>query len=265
MTTVNNSTQIARDSGHWYLPQPDFTAKTFYEVPKKDGSGMRATDKRDARKVGAVCGVTTITKCWKNVMLQMWLENRALEFGYKSAAMPSIEAVKEAYEGEASKPAERGKDVHGIVERGLIKQEQSPEDAAIYGTFARGMEQTGIRLIGDFAERAFACPDYGCRLDALADSDSGLVVVDFKTLESALKKRKPYPTEMMQIAANTRLLNWHTQHTKIGSVTSGALIYMDPQGQIIGAPERFTVEEMAPWLKKFDALLACWKVLEDMA
>jgi len=59
-------------SAHWYKVSGSGEVTPFFEVPKKDGKGMKAVTIREAREVGALASVTSILKVLAKPGLEAW-------------------------------------------------------------------------------------------------------------------------------------------------------------------------------------------------
>lgn len=72
MTTVARPT--TRKDSHWYYSD----GRPCYELPKKDGSGMKTPTLADARKLLLLPSVTTILKILNKPELQNWIVEQAV-------------------------------------------------------------------------------------------------------------------------------------------------------------------------------------------
>jgi len=59
-------------SAHWYLCTESGAFRPCHEVPRKDGSGMRATTLADARKLGLLYSVTKVCDVVRRPALESW-------------------------------------------------------------------------------------------------------------------------------------------------------------------------------------------------
>ncbi len=120
MTTVANTRRDA-DSSHWYYTD----GRPCYELPKKDGSGMKVPTLADARKLNLVPSVTSILRILHKQALVDWLIEQACLAVLTSPRQDGEELDKFVYrvlhtervQDEESKAArDRGTEMHAGLE-----------------------------------------------------------------------------------------------------------------------------------------------------
>lgn len=109
------------DSSHWYYTD----GKPCYELPKKDGSGMKVPTLADARKLNLVPGVSTILKVLAKPELVNWLIEQAvlavltsprLEGEADDAFTTRVLKTEKQQGQEASKARDKGTEIHDALE-----------------------------------------------------------------------------------------------------------------------------------------------------
>jgi hypothetical protein len=190
---------VATEQGHWYCAK---TGEPRYTITGKNGK-ERNTTLADARKLGFVPSVTTITKMLPAPGLVKWKAAQVLLSAFTMPVQPGHDYAKwcEAVEVEAAQKAkdaaQRGTELHGDIERWL---QGAPHGsmAAIQNIYA-AMEPVGIDLHAGRSECSFAHEDgYGGKVDW----HSLAAVVDFKTKDKIEEgKRLAWDEHHCQLAA----------------------------------------------------------------
>jgi len=198
------TTPIAKESGHWYLPD----GTPYYTVERKDGKGERPTTIRDARKVNAAPSVTAITKQIVGPGLQYYFERQMFEATLRLKRTEGedddslFKRARAESKVHAQERAEEGHKLHGAIEqymRGEIVQHQRflPHIENIIQTASA----YGVSFSGGDAERSFYHPlGFGGKCDF--QDQTNPLVVDFKnkpTIDDG--KQYGYDEHVMQLAA----------------------------------------------------------------
>lgn len=239
---------FASEGGHWYLPD----GSAFYTCKGANGA-ERAVTLRDARKVNAVPGVTTIIRCAAAPALERW---KLGKLALAMATLPRlpgeaedafiVRAMEDARK-EAKDAADRGTVIHGVIERSY-RGETIEAEHAPWAQAARA----AIRLTcGEqrwLPERSVASPlGYGTKIDL----HSPEWVIDHKGKDAL----DPASVELwdehfMQLAAGRHAL-------RIPKAKCGILFFNrhEPQAMLREVPE----ESLAKGLRCFMALLDYWK------
>ena len=196
------------DAGHWYHAD---TGEPAYTIKKSDGTGIRNTTLRDARKLNLVPSVTTILGQITKPGLQVYLNQQIL---LSALTLPRNENEPESawlervlFDSKEAgrKAAERGNTIHAIIETYFADEVYIPE----YPKYVYETEQALDNELGLHkwvAEQSFASSlRYGgkCDLYAPADplTDFPGAIIDVKTKETDLDKVKPYDEWLYQLAA----------------------------------------------------------------
>jgi hypothetical protein len=193
------------EQGKWHhrvtLEEVTGVARTTV-TKNKDGSDnlSRKPTVRDARKFGFLPSVTSIIRdvYAPNRQLTKWVRDSIIKATIKTP-FPSIvdgkfdeaferyaEQVQEVADEYKNATADRGKELHGIINRFILGGEDKPDDpigrAIIEQTKAyfasRGViSYTGEQPIGR-ADRGFAGTP-----DIIAAKDGGIIIIDLKTTD----------------------------------------------------------------------------------
>lgn len=245
-----NTTQYASDSFHWYAQD----GSPCYEVPRADGKGTRPTTLRDAKKLGLVPSVTTITKLLAKRGLEVWLQRQVM---LSALTMPRRDGESDAAfcdrileEGkEAARiAAERGTALHTAIEKALQGNPQTEWDEHVQEVFSQ-LALIGIDVSCGTSERSFAHPDgYGGRIDLSSDT----FLLDFKSKER-IEDGKDYTYEehIIQLASYSH---------GIGSKPRRLLnVFVGVEDRRVLIHE-WSQKEAEIALKKFYLLLEYWKL-----
>jgi hypothetical protein len=187
---------VDSESGHWYAAD----GSPAYRIIGKNGT-ERNTRLTDARELGLVPSVTTISGLLAKPGLSNWLQQQVL---LAALTLPRAEGESEENwlqrvmsdaKSTGREAADRGTRLHGVLEdfyRG--KNYDFPEFVARVHTALE--THFGTNHIWE-AERSFASNGYGGKVDLI----SANIVVDFKSKEGDLSKVTPYHEQIMQLAA----------------------------------------------------------------
>ncbi len=182
--------EIASDSGHWYSAD----GSPAYTIKGKNGV-ERSTTLRDARKLGLLPSVSTITGMLPKPGLDAWKQRQVLLAALTSPAQADGEShddyiariMADAAE-QARVAREKGTAIHGAIERHLQGQRVEPEyqvfvDAALNKLLNHlSAYHDDLKFDVFEAEKSFACDlGYGGKVDL--HSRALNVVADFKTKE----------------------------------------------------------------------------------
>jgi len=204
-------TEVASDAGHWY--RKDGTP--CYEVPAKAAGKFKATTLREARIMGLVPSVTTVTKIKSAPGLANWKEDQVLE---SAATMPHTDkdgklltdvewkkAVKVEAKLKAQAAAERGTRLHTAIERHIQGKTVEPEFFAHVNKVEIELEKIGIDVKCGNVEKSFAHPlGYGGKVDLHGDG----WIIDFKSKQVIEDGKKlAWSDHEMQLAAYSQGLN----------------------------------------------------------
>jgi hypothetical protein len=190
-----------KDSSHWYKPN----GTACYEVPYKDPSkGMRKTTLADAKKLGLLPSVTTITKVLAAPSLIEWLRREAAIAVATTPRNPdeSLDDFVERClavdaEATADKAKQLGTDVHDGLESLFGGREYNPTLAGFIQP-AAAVVNAGGRVIS--TESILVGNGYAGKTDCITEGN-WITVWDFKTTGSKKLPVKSYPEHRIQLAA----------------------------------------------------------------
>lgn len=197
----------ASESGHWY----DRDGTPRYEVPRADGSGMRAATLADARKHGWYPGVTTILKCAAAPQLVDWMIDQAI---LAALTLPRTEGlshedlmrvIRADSQEQASKARKDGTDIHAAIQ-GHYEGKPPNEE---FWPFVKGVTETLMLHCGEqewIAEKPCAHPlGFGTK----ADLSCPAWILDFKGKDftkADVPKLKTWDDHALQLAATREAL-----------------------------------------------------------
>lgn len=193
----------ADESAHWYSE----SGAPVYEVPRKDGKGMRNATLRDARTMQLAPGQSAVRRMMSAPQLVDWRIGKAIE-----AAERLPRAIDEdipnwvsrvVYESGqiARDAAATGTDLHAQIERHFRGEESSVP--------AQRIQSYLQSVLGDFiplTEHSVVHRrlGYGTKIDLLAQTERGLWIIDFKSKdfdEQTAQDLDIYDDHPMQLAA----------------------------------------------------------------
>jgi hypothetical protein len=192
----------ASEGGHFYLPD----GTPYYTVVGANGR-ERPTTLRDARKVGAYVGCTTIIRCAAQPGLQNWIAEQLL---LASLTLPRLEGesekswldrVRKDAKEEGKGAADRGTIIHGALERSRKGQTVGMEFVPWIEAVSLEIEKhCGLQLWK--AEKSYAHKyGYGCKID-LHSADPNPWVIDYKGKDDDKKDDlELYDEHLEQLAA----------------------------------------------------------------
>jgi len=187
----------ASDSGHWYTQSGD----PAYTYTNSKGE-VKNTTLREARKLGLVPSVTTVTKVLASPGLQVWGQQQVL---LAALTLPRrdgesdesfIERVMEDSKEQTKSAALKGEEGHAALERAIKGESYDPywKEAVEASMAALSDRFPGVKWE---SEKSFASQlGFGGRVDLHGDG----IVVDFKSKES-VADAKPFDEHFMQGAA----------------------------------------------------------------
>lgn len=207
MTT--NARVHTEESSHWYTPD----GRPFFEIAKKDGSGMRAPTIADARKLGLLPSVTSILKVIDKPNLNEWKTEQAVlavlttprkkgeELGDFVHRVFHVEHIQDE---EARRAREVGVQIHDALEAAASGREWDKSLQAFVNPVMDWINATGKVV---WTEKVLVSRDYAGRGDMLLSNETmGMnLLTDFKTC-SKLPERDSYVEHRLQTSAYTAAL-----------------------------------------------------------
>lgn len=251
--------------GHWYTTE----GKPMYTMPKADGSGDRDTTLRDARKLGLLPSVTTITKMLAAPALEAWKMRQALEQAYNSPPIhpETLEDCQKFWMSKAEESGiarmEFGTKVHDTIELALSGKEWFNErvetpageihDLAKFVNPATELfTDNAWKIVG--LESVLVGQGYAGKTDAIYIGQDEYGIIDFKTTKDATKPFIP-ASYKMQIAM------YHVaEHGSIDDKAAGYNIFISTEKNI-GAVKavRYDAEELRKAWKAAQGLISAWQ------
>lgn len=204
---------IAPQSNHWYQVK-DGVVTPCYEIPRKDGKGIRAPKVDDARELGLWPSVTNVLGVLNKPGLEAWKQEQAILAALTLPRLPDepIDAfahrVAEDMSAQSEKARDKGTAVHAALENFLLTDwlEGEADIWALVRPTVEWLTHLAPKIHG--VETYISDPlGYAGRLDLLCQiPPHGLVVVDFKTQKvRRTTKDAPrpefYPEFPLQLAA----------------------------------------------------------------
>jgi len=214
------------------------------EVPKKSG-GTKAPTIREAIELGAVPSVTEVLNLIAKPFLFTWVEDKAFQFAWDSAATPiPYEDAKELYKSQSKAAMDKGSELHDKMSR--LEPDEFTQEAVAWVNERYKITEHEIQFSSD---------TYGGTIDLIGKNDDGSVdIIDFKFVMS---DRKPRDQELWQLAAYRA---W-VQETRSVRKCINLLISQD-DGHIISAHE-WTEEELNHGYFIFQSILAAWGAINN--
>lgn len=200
-------------SGHWYAQD----GTPAHEVQKKDGTGTRRTNVRDARKLGLLPSVTTILGILDRPQLNLWKMKTAIRAAsaLERAEGEELEAWVDRVVAKAGEPAaeaaDLGKRIHDAID---LACSGAAWDTATLGAYVApvlgwllGKLGNGGRIVAQEDVIVNTAYGYAGRVDLALEMPDGTVwVIDWKSrktraTESDAQAFAPYDANRLQLAA----------------------------------------------------------------
>ena len=220
--------EVNADGGHWYYPD----GRPCHTVERADGSGERNTTLRDARKLGLLPSVTTITKIVDNPGLSRWKQDRLVQACIDNPISPGEnpdsyrERIKQAAQRTMIDARVFGSKFHAAVETlantGYIKSEYEDIWEWVAG-YCQWVKDNDVRVLQAEVTCVNNRVGYAGQLDAVAKVRGVTTLIDYKS-QSVGEGKKPnfYDSWGWQLAAY-REANWPDRPIKIKQVISLAV------------------------------------------
>ena len=221
-----------KTTGHYYYP--DGTA--CYEVPYADPKkGMRSTTLADARKLGLLPSVTTITRALASPSLTEWLRREAalaVATTPRRPDEPLDDFVERCLAVDAESVADAAKElgsaIHDVIEKVLIGEE------SLDFVKLAGFAAPAIAAVHDLGrvvatEKILVGEEYAGKTDCIVENYDWLTVIDFKTTKAKALPKKPYPEHKLQLSGyaaalgNTGKKRIRTANIYISTVRPGEI------------------------------------------
>lgn len=240
---------------HWYSRAGE---PAYQQITQK--GGLRATDLRDARKLGLVPSVTTVLAVVAKPQLEKWKRDQVLmaaltlprQSGESEAEF--LRRVETDSQTQAKEAAEEGNRIHDAIEQ-YFKDGYPATGPYIAHVRATRVELT--RLFPDVvdwvSEKSFAATEgYGGKVDLHSPSTG--IVVDFKGKDGDFTDGKKLAYDQhWQLAAYQRGLRLRE------NVCANLFVSRTHPGKV--ASHVWSVADIAEGWQVFDASLRLWKAL----
>lgn len=259
MTTVARPT--SRQDSHWYYTD----GKPCYELPKKDGSGMKVPTLADAKKLHLLPSVTTILKTLAKPELQNWIVEQAVLAVLTSprnkdeaidAYVERILHTEKVQEAEAASARETGIAVHDAMEGYFQGQGVAPEMEAFVRPAANALKPYG-ELVA--TEKIIVGPGYAGKADLILTLPECWWIFDFKAVKT-LPPKAAWREHVLQCAGYAQgwqhMMNDQTQPEPSKPTRTGNMYISRTE------PGKFVIHEHEPWQAAsvaFDHLVAYWQ------
>lgn len=231
--------------------------KPLYQINKIGSHELRDTHLGDARKLGLVPSVTTITSQLAKPQLNKWVIDQtldaAIKFPYRANEEESIwkKRVAAITKEQTDKAAIRGTEIHDKLEQYFLKGVIDETDSRILVPALNllSYEFNGQKWI---PEASFAHKSgFGGKVDLYSKTG---IIVDFKTkAKDEINEKSLYEDYCIQLAAYRQGLDMPRAkcYNLIISTTSPGTLYL----------HRWTEEELQRGLEIFNIQLKLWQVL----
>lgn len=207
-------------SEHWY----DVEGNPHHWIPKKDGSGNRATTIADARREGWLPSVSGILRVVNKPQLERWKMLQACTAVLTSPRkdgegldrfMERVLFEDEEHKAEAEAAASLGTDIHDAI--GLALQGKPFEDKfRPYVMSVFPIVETLGKIV--WIEKVVVGEGYAGRADALVDNDRNVVLLDWKSTKN-LPKKESWPDHVLQTSAYAKAVgNVGDRHILTGNI-----------------------------------------------
>ena len=256
------------EGGHWYTR----TGEAAYEQPTADGKGTRATNLKDARKLGLLPSVTTVLSALDRPQLTLWKLKNAVRTAGGTARRDGeeeeewVQRVLDAAEAPASEAADLGSRIHDALALAVGGEEG---DAGLGGYIAPALGWLVAKLAEGWTvaakEEVLVGDGYAGRVDLVLLRAGRALVVDWKSRKTRPEETDksafaPYPTQEMQLAAYA--MAFRLMHAEVTAVETANVILSStepgrwavrPHGDVGGAWEAFQATlALWAWVKGYD-------------
>lgn len=214
MTTVANVRTA--ESAHWYTVK----GEPCYELPKKDGSGMKSPTLADARKLNLLPGVSSILRLLDKPELTTWKIEQGVLAVQTTPALPDecgpkcdkcghapivkldaflnrVLQVERVQDQEAATARDRGTEIHKALEDCFQGVDVTPDLLPWIRPAAEAIFKRGTRVT---SEKVVVGYGYAGRVDLIQESEKAWLIWDFKTTKK-LPPKESWSDHVLQLAA----------------------------------------------------------------
>lgn len=236
------STTLARthdsSGSHWYYVD----GRPCYELPKKDGNGMKATTLADARKLNLLPSVTTILRVLAKPALESWKMEQACLAVMTAPRLPDevldafVERVlhtEEQHKQEAAQAADRGIAIHDAVECLVHGKPEEAEPWTLEFAESPYMYMVGQcnKILG--TEVILCGQGFAGKTDFIGDCGDYDIIVDWKSSKK-LPDKASWPEHVLQLSAYAKAHSMNnsgrpikTANCYISSITAGLYMFFN--------------------------------------
>lgn len=200
---------MSNESSHWY----DREGNSVFELPKKDGSGLKKTTLADARKMDLLPSVTTLFKVLAKPELDDW---KAKQITTAAASNPIMQGedigayhkrITDIAFAQVDEAADLGTRIHKAIEQHFQGIAYDVEMSTYVDSVQLWVRKTGIKIIAQELRLVNLEEGYAGTTDCEFSVDTQLFgetigILDFKSRKTKTgEKVTPRDTEPAQIAA----------------------------------------------------------------
>lgn len=234
MTTAANVKKS--DGSHWYYTD----GRPCYELPKKDGSGMKVPTLADARKLNLLPGVTTILKILHKEALVSWMIEQAVLAVITTPRIPGeaddafihrVLNTERVQDEESQKARDRGTEIHAAMESLFLGQSIAGDIAPWIEPAAKAIMDGGKT---EGVETIMVGEGYAGKVDLIQDLGDRWCIWDFKSAKKLPDPKKgAWSEHRLQLSAYARA--WHIRQKAAGKkiVTANAYISTVEPGKFV--------------------------------
>lgn len=194
------------DSAHWYSAK----GEPCYELPKKDGSGMKVPTLADARKLNLLPSVTTILKVLDKPALNDWKVEQGVLAVLTTPRQPGeaddafvhrVLHVEEVQRQEAEIARDKGTEIHAAMESFFSNGGNWTAESDRLRGWIEPAAMAILRLGSDFeTERCVVGRGFAGKTDLVQGSANGRIVWDYKTTKK-LPPKGAWTEHVLQLSA----------------------------------------------------------------
>lgn len=278
MTTT--ATVRSSSSARWYYTD----GKPCYELPKKDGKGMKKPTLADARKLNLLPSVTTVLQLLDKPALNDWRVNQgilAVETTPKlpeeceppcphcgHAKLKSLDAFLErvivkdrVHEQEGETAREEGTEIHNAMEAYFLGAEVDPKWLPWIEPAAKEICKTGELVC---CERILVGQGYAGKTDLVQKAPECWWITDWKSAKTLPDPEKGGAWNEHKLQAAAYAKAWRKTTPDITDPETGAVIPIRTRNVYISRTEqgKFAICDhdvsWGPWYEGFVGLLNLW-------
>jgi hypothetical protein len=235
MTMTTNAKPTTTDSSHWYYRD----GRPCYELPKKDGSGMKVPTLADARKLDLLPSVTTILKVLHKPALQDWLIEQAVLAVLTSPRLPGeaddafcyrVLHTERVQDQEGARARDLGTDLHNALE--LLMLDKGTEVAPDLLPWVQpAFQELSAKGKVIACESCVVGNGYAGRVDLIQREPHGIWYLwDYKTTRK-LPDKGAWPEHKLQLAAYARAVADAQELSPDQVITGNVYISTQEQGK----------------------------------